>query len=109
MPSPPQEREELVAYWERTGHKVLWGTLPRLELEAALATDPVVLLPIGSVEQHGPACELDDDIVGAYPCVCGRRRRSPPLPAWSYHRCRTHWRHTTWAGSARLRSSWRRR
>jgi creatinine amidohydrolase len=69
--SPPHEREDLVAFWERTGRKVLWGTLLRHELEAALVTDPVVLLPIGSVEQHGPACPLDVDIVGAY-AVCLR-------------------------------------
>ncbi len=66
-----QEREDLVDYWKRTGRKVLWGTLLRHELEAAMASEPVVLLPIGSVEQHGPACPLDVDIVGAY-AVCLR-------------------------------------
>jgi creatinine amidohydrolase/Fe(II)-dependent formamide hydrolase-like protein len=30
------------------------------------------------------------------PCVCGPRKRSTTLPAWSCHRCRTDWRHTTW-------------
>ena len=88
MTSPQQEHEDLLAYWERTGRKVRWGTLLRHELEAALATDPVVLLPIGSVEQHGPACPLDVDIVGAY-AVCLRAAQAvddfaclvlPPMP-----------------------------
>ncbi len=67
-----QEREDLVDYWKRTGRKVLWGTLLRHELEAAMASEPVVLLPIGSVEQHGPACPLD-----------GHRRRLRGLRAGS--------------------------
>ncbi len=35
-----QEREDLVDYWKRTGRKVLWGTLLRHELEAAMASEP---------------------------------------------------------------------
>jgi creatinine amidohydrolase len=66
-----QPNEELVDYWKRTGPKVLWGTMLRHELEAALATRPVVFVPIGSVEQHGPACPQDVDIVDAY-AVCLR-------------------------------------
>lgn len=62
----PIPREELVDYWKRTRKKVLWATMLRHELNAALATDPVVLVPIGSVEQHGPACPSDVDISGAY-------------------------------------------
>mgnify|MGYP001275142698 FL=1 len=34
--------------------KVLWQELWRHEFEAALKEDPVVVVPVGSVEQHGP-------------------------------------------------------
>ena len=64
-----QPREDLTDYWKRTGKKVLWATMLRHELEAALGTNPVVLVPIGSIEQHGPACPLDVDIIGSY-AVC---------------------------------------
>ena len=37
-----------------------------LELLAALEQDPVVIIPVGSVEQHGPHCPQDVDISGPY-------------------------------------------
>lgn len=63
--------EDLLQYWERSVRNVLWGRMLRHELEAALETKPVVLVPIGSVEQHGPACPQDVDIIGSY-AVCLR-------------------------------------
>lgn len=96
-----QEREDLVDYWKRTGRKALWGSLLRHELEAALASQPVVLMPIGSVEQHGPACPLDVDIVGAY-AVCLRAAQAIEglrVSGSAAAAVRTD-PHTTWAGSA---------
>lgn len=46
----------------RTGGTVHWQELWRHELLAALARDPVVIVPVGSVEQHGPHCPQDVDI-----------------------------------------------
>jgi len=45
-----------------SGKKVLWQELLRHELLAALEQRPVVIVPVGSVEQHGPHCPQDVDI-----------------------------------------------
>lgn len=45
-----------------SGKKVLWQELLRHELLAALENHPIVIVPIGSVEQHGPHCPQDVDI-----------------------------------------------
>jgi creatinine amidohydrolase len=45
-----------------SGKKVLWQELLRHEHLAALEQRPVVILPVGSVEQHGPHCPQDVDI-----------------------------------------------
>ncbi len=42
--------------------KVLWNEMARSEFPDALKNDPVVILPIGSLEQHGPHCPVDMDI-----------------------------------------------
>ena len=44
------------------GRSVHWQEMWRHELLAALDNDPVVIVPVGSVEQHGPHCPLDVDI-----------------------------------------------
>jgi creatinine amidohydrolase len=46
----------------RYGRTVLWQELWRHEFLAALEDDPVVIVPVGSVEQHGPHCPMDVDI-----------------------------------------------
>ena len=45
-----------------SGKKVLWQELLRHELLTALDQRPVVIVPVGSVEQHGPHCPSDVDI-----------------------------------------------
>jgi creatinine amidohydrolase len=45
-----------------TGTTVHWQEMLRHELLAALEHDPVVIVPVGSVEQHGPHCPMDVDI-----------------------------------------------
>ena len=45
-----------------SGKKVLWQEMLRHELLAALDQRPVVIVPVGSVEQHGPHCPQDVDI-----------------------------------------------
>jgi creatinine amidohydrolase len=44
--------------------KIFWQEMWRHELEAAAKKDPVVIVPTGSVEQHGPHCPMDVDVVG---------------------------------------------
>jgi creatinine amidohydrolase len=48
--------------FDGTNKKVFFQELWRHELEAALPRDPVVIVPVGSVEQHGPHCPMDVDV-----------------------------------------------
>lgn len=45
-----------------SGKKVLWQEMLRHELLDALDHRPIVIVPVGSVEQHGPHCPQDVDI-----------------------------------------------
>ena len=45
-----------------SGKKVHWQEMRRHELLNALENRPVVIVPVGSVEQHGPHCPMDVDI-----------------------------------------------
>lgn len=45
-----------------SGGKILWQEMLRHELLAAMEARAVVIVPVGSVEQHGPHCPLDVDI-----------------------------------------------
>ena len=42
--------------------KVMWQEMLRHELLATLDQRPVVIVPVGSIEQHGPHCPMDVDI-----------------------------------------------
>jgi creatinine amidohydrolase len=42
--------------------KILWQEMLRHEFIEVLENDPVVIVPVGSVEQHGPHCPMDVDI-----------------------------------------------
>lgn len=46
----------------RLGRTVHWQEMWRHEFLEALEHDPVVIVPVGSVEQHGPHCPMDVDI-----------------------------------------------
>ena len=48
------------------GKKALWQEMLRHELLAALTRNPVVIVPVGSIEQHGPHCPQDVDISVPY-------------------------------------------
>ncbi len=48
--------------YDGTNKKVLWQEMLRAEFIASLNNDPVVIVPVGSVEQHGPHCPMDVDI-----------------------------------------------
>jgi len=51
---------------EGRGKRILWPEMWRHELEEARKYDPVVIVPVGSIEQHGPHCPLDVDISVPY-------------------------------------------
>ncbi len=48
--------------YDGTRKKVHWQEFWRHELEAMLPRAPVVIVPVGSIEQHGPHCPTDGDI-----------------------------------------------
>src|SRR5215472_4065072 len=52
--------------YDGRGRKLLWQEMWRHEFEQAVERDPVVIVPTGSVEQHGPHCPMDVDIVDAF-------------------------------------------
>lgn len=49
-----------------SGKKVMWQEMLRHEFYEALEQRPVVIVPIGSIEQHGPHCPMDVDISGPF-------------------------------------------
>jgi creatinine amidohydrolase len=49
-----------------SGKKVMWQEMLRHEFHAALEQRPVVIVPVGSIEQHGPHCPMDVDISGPF-------------------------------------------
>jgi len=63
-----------------SGKKVLWQEMLRHELLAALENNPVVIVPVGSVEQHGPHCPQDVDISGPYHLAINAADRIDDFP-----------------------------
>jgi creatinine amidohydrolase len=52
--------------YDGTRKKIHWQEFWRHELEAMIPLGPVVIMPVGSVEQHGPHCPMDVDISGPF-------------------------------------------
>ena len=66
--------------YDGSNKKVLWQEMWRHEFEAALEDDPVVIVPIGSVEQHGPHCPMDVDISAPFHMACEVARQVNDFP-----------------------------
>ncbi|MCX8173686.1 MAG: creatininase family protein [Thermoplasmata archaeon] len=61
--------------------KILLGEMTREEASKRFTPDTVFLLPVGSVEQHGPHLPLDTDAFDAnYACIEAAMRCSDPKP-----------------------------
>jgi len=45
------------------GKKIFWQEMWRHELEVAAKQCPIVIIPTGSIEQHGPHCPMDVDVI----------------------------------------------
>ncbi len=61
--------------------KLLWGQMTRLELEKVSEEVDTVLLPVGSLEQHGPHLPLDTDSFDAmYILTKAVEKLDPPRP-----------------------------
>ncbi|MFH1567307.1 MAG: creatininase family protein, partial [Gemmatimonadota bacterium] len=66
--------------FDGSNKKVLWQELWRHEFAAALERDPVVIVPVGSVEQHGPHCPMDVDISAPFYMAVEVARRIDDFP-----------------------------
>ena len=55
-----------VSYKEGDGRKLLWQEMLRHEFVEAARAGAVIIVPTGSIEQHGPHCPMDVDIVGPF-------------------------------------------
>ena len=66
--------------YDGTNKKVLWQELWRHEFEAALTDAPVVIVPVGSIEQHGPHCPMDVDISAPFYMAVEVARRVDDFP-----------------------------
>ena len=60
--------------------KIFWQEMWRDEFEAALLADPVVIVPVGSIEQHGPHCPMDVDIVGPFAMAVDVAQKTDAFP-----------------------------
>jgi creatinine amidohydrolase len=66
--------------YDGTNKKILWQEMLRHEFEAALEQQPVVIVPVGSVEQHGPHCPMDVDISAPFHMAAEVARRIDEFP-----------------------------
>ena len=66
--------------YDGTNKKILWQELWRHEFEEVLPHDPVVIVPTGSVEQHGPHCPMDVDITGPFAIAGAAAQRIDDFP-----------------------------
>ena len=67
-------RESGVRYWE---------SMTTVEAETLAETDPVVILPLSGIEQHGPHLPLSTDSeIGTGLLECALRLLDPNFPAW---------------------------
>src|SRR5215831_4283687 len=66
--------------YDGSNKKVLWQELWRYEFQEALRHEPVVIVPTGSVEQHGPHCPMDVDISGPFYMAVAAARRVDEFP-----------------------------
>ena len=66
--------------FDGTNKKIFWQEMWRHEFEDAVLHDPVVIVPTGSVEQHGPHCPMDVDIVGPFAMAVATAQRVSDFP-----------------------------
>ena len=66
--------------YDGKGRKILWQEMWRHEFEEAVKHGPVVIVPTGSVEQHGPHCPVDVDISAPFHIAVETARRISEFP-----------------------------
>lgn len=60
----------------KRGDKILWQDMTRPEFEAAVVEGATVVVPIGSIEQHGPHLPVNHDTNNAYEMALETARRA---------------------------------
>ena len=68
------------ASFDGTNKKIFWQEMWRHEFLEALENDPVVIVPVGSIEQHGPHCPMDVDISAPFYMAIEVARRVDDFP-----------------------------
>ena len=63
-----------------TNKKIMWQEMLRHEFEMAIPRNPVVVVPVGSVEQHGPHNPMDVDISAPFHMAAEVARRIDDFP-----------------------------
>ena len=63
-----------------TNKKIMWQEMLRHEFEMAIPQNPVVVVPVGSVEQHGPHNPMDVDISAPFHMAAEVARRIDDFP-----------------------------
>lgn len=66
--------------YDGANRKILWQEMLRHEFEEALTRGPVVIVPVGSVEQHGPHNPMDVDISAPFHMAAAVARRVDDFP-----------------------------
>ena len=66
--------------YDGSNRKVMWQEMLRHEFEEAVTRAPVVIVPVGSVEQHGPHCPMDVDISAPFHMAAEVARRVEEFP-----------------------------
>ncbi len=66
--------------YDGSGRKIMWQEMWRQEFLDALELAPVVIVPVGSVEQHGPHCPMDVDISAPFYMAAAVARRVDEFP-----------------------------
>lgn len=68
------------SFQEPADRKILWQEMLRHEFVDCLERDPVVIVPTGSIEQHGPHCPMDVDISGPFELAVAVARSITEFP-----------------------------
>lgn len=83
---------------------IYWGSYTTYELEELIGKDPVVLIPVGAYEQHGPHLALNTDkIIAEKICEEIVRRSSVPCSMVPGIWCGISEHHMKFAGSLTLK------
>lgn len=77
---PERARTDAATPESSGGRPHYWPHLRRFEFEGLLRQEPVVVVPVGSIEQHGPHCPVDVDLHAPLAIALEASRRADDVP-----------------------------